>query len=493
MPITIDTASCPQLQQHDWVYLEAAVMAALDGQLDSLLVLFSRIDKWIEGERLRLQARYPHKKIAWRACMFTAIYCHPIAIDVSNVRELVQAGRAARLWRSGKDGYHRIAAILANHPALSPGQLYFLIEEFSSSQTTNAPSPPFLYGLAQQAWRLGIYHLRLVTAHMLIMEAHHVREEERVQLVKLAGGWLSEDSLLNSIVIDVLKAFGALHGEFTPQQASAEFKKVIEAPLSQGICEQAFELYGRLFDHPYDESYCEAFYELNAAMRTKLLARAAFTEATWSFSFSILVGELAKNPAAETIPALQRVALAPKQDTPSVQDSVSTFVSAVTALARLRAPLPEDPPVIDSIQMAWRHARHIVYSLHRPGITREDYTAESEPFWKMLHELHAIDVAMRIVHNRWQDDDDTASRLLDWSSSQLLSLCRDAIVSERKPFSSLERLRRYSDLSREHIEFALATIEAHGNRSDLPILTALLDNPIHGNSAIRAARAIESR
>jgi hypothetical protein len=327
---------------------------------------------------------------------------------------------------------------------------------------------------------------------MLEAQSDHVPTEQREQYVKLAQGWFSDDVMLNTVVFEVLEAFGASHGEFTAEQATAEFKAVIEAPLSQGICEQAFNLYGCLFDHPYEGRYCEAFYELDTAMQAKLLRRAVFTEETGRF-FSFLVRDLAKNPDVEAIPALQRVALVPTQDTPFIQESVSTFVSAVIALARLGAPLPEDPPDIDLIRTIWRHARHILYILHRPGITREEYEVESEPHWKVLYELHAIDVSMRIVHNRREDEDGKTSRFWEWSSLQLLPLCRDTIVSNREPLPCLEKLGHYNELREEHIEFALANIEAHGDRSDLPILIRLLDNPIHCNSAIKAARVIESR
>ena len=101
-PITIDMSSCPQLQQHDQIYIEAAVMVALDGQLDNLLALFSRIDNWIEGEHQRLRGRYPHKKIAWRAPMFTAIYCHPIDCYASVVQQLVQARKSRQIVAQGR-------------------------------------------------------------------------------------------------------------------------------------------------------------------------------------------------------------------------------------------------------------------------------------------------------------------------------------------------------------------------------------------------------
>jgi hypothetical protein len=279
----------------DWVYL-AAVMAALP-LLDNLLAMFGRIDKWIEGEHQRLRARYPDKKISWHEYMFAKTYCN--LTDVSGIQQLIRAAGTGR-WTRSKDSYDRVAALLANHAFLSPGQLYFLMEEFSAWCGRKEPSPPFLYGLAQQAWRLGIYDLRLATARMLLVQADQVPEEERIQFVELVKGCHSDDPMLNDQVFHVLKAFGAFAHDFTSEQASAEFNEVIEAPLSQSICERAFTLYYRHQFHPYDRAYRKAFFELTATRRAKLCARAVFAEATESCERS----QLAPSGAGSRVPRM---------------------------------------------------------------------------------------------------------------------------------------------------------------------------------------------
>jgi hypothetical protein len=210
-------------------------------------------------------------------------------------------------------------------------------------------------------------------------------------------------------------------------------------------------------------------------------------------SFSFLIGELAKNPTADTTPALQGVAVRPKQNTHSMQESVSTFVSAVTALARLKAPLPEGRH--DASEKTWHCARHILYALHSPGTTREAYTRETEDHWRRLYELHAVDVVMRIIHGRWWHDDETTARFCEWSNEQLLRLCRDTLINKPEPICFFESpyRNRYDELRSEHTQFSLSILGKYGDRSDLPILTGLIDDPIHGATAIKAARAIESR
>jgi hypothetical protein len=75
----------------------------------------------------------------------------------------------------------------------------------------------------------------------------------------------------------------------------------------------------------------------------------------------------------------------------------------------------------------------------------------------------------------------------------LLPLCRDTIRNNRAPVSSLKKLSQHADLRKEHIEFALEVIQAYGDRSDLLVLVPLLEDPLHCEIAIKAARAIESR
>ena len=211
--------------------------------------------------------------------------------------------------------------LLTGYQSLSPGQLYFLIENFHSAYTREVSPPSFLYDLADRAWKFGIYHLQLATTHMLTLHCYNLPEDERQRFITLAESWLTnENPVMNGCVIDVLKVLGALDDDFTPAQAAAEFEEILALPPSQEANERAFSIYCQMFDHPYDSAYGEAYSGMSEAQRRALLARAVHTEATDSMFYSFLLSEVGKRPTPELVPVLQRVALAPAIDTISIQN-----------------------------------------------------------------------------------------------------------------------------------------------------------------------------
>lgn len=235
-----------------------------------------------------------------------------------------------------------------------------------------------------------------------------------------------------------------------------------------------------------------------------LLARAVETKETNSLPFSCLVAEVARNPMIQMVSALQRVALVPKRDTNFIKQSVSTFVYAVIALARIGAPLPTGEPVDDAATKAWRLGGKILHIFHQRDITRGEYLLQTEDHWQLLLQLDGLDVAMRIIQDRW--DDEPASAFCEWSKHQLLRLSRAALtllledpvhgasaIKAHAPVSLFSKIHKWSALRSQHLQFALSMIDSYGDKSDLRLISVLLEDPVHGASAIKAARSIESR
>jgi hypothetical protein len=461
--LILDVSRAASFNQQDAPYLAAAMMIFPDARLiRAVLNAIRRIDEHIEVERLRLRACYPEKKIAWRARMFTAVYCMPFHPGPDELCTALQAARLSGFWRDAKETYHRMASLLSGYPSLTPGQLYFLIEGYAAYSREVLP-PTFLYDLAKRAWSFHIYHLQLTTTHMLTLHCHNLPENERQRFVGLAEGWLDNNNpVMNSCVIDVLKVLGALNDQFTPADAAAEFEDALARPASQEANEYAFSMYCRMFDHPYDAAYAQAFYELSESNREMLLARAVQTDDTDSMFFSFLLTEVAKRPTAEVVPALQRVAKLPNANTISVQDSVNTFVEAIAALAKLSAPLPFDVDGPDVLRNGWSSMRSILYLLHTPGISPGQYARTSDQHWAYLEDEHLIDCPMRIVRHRWRDHEETSLRFLEWSKERLVRMCRDTLTRPQHPRSWFASSYHETELLGEHVQFALTILEKYG-------------------------------
>ncbi len=248
-----------------------------------------------------------------------------------------------------------------------------------------------------------------------------------------------------------------------------------------------------MFDHPYDSAYAEAFYNLSESKRKALLARAIQTDNTDSMFFSFLLTEVVKQPTPELALALQRVASFPNANTMSIQESVSTFVTSIASLAKIPAPLPAEESQPDSLREGWRSMQNILYLLHTPGISRAEYAVRSDQYWKFLEDEHLIDYPMRIIRDRWRDQDETSARFVEWSKEQLLRMSRNALEIPQIPRSWFEKLHRESELFTEHVLFALSILEMYGDRRDLPLIASLVDNLHFGVAALKAARGIEGR
>jgi energy-coupling factor transporter ATP-binding protein EcfA2 len=493
--LSSDASQAAPFRPEDGPYLAAAMMIFPDGRMvRQVLDAIGRIDGHIERERSRLRAGYPDKKNAWRARMFTALYALPDNRDLDQFRLALQTARMGSLWRDAKDTFDRIASLLAGYETLTPGQLYFLIEGFHAAYTRDGPPPEFLYRLAERAFSFGIYHLRLATTHMLTMHCHGLSQSERERLIALAESWLDDSNpLMNSCVIDVLKVLGALDDQFSDQEATAEYERAVTQTDSQEANEWAFSLYGRMFDHPFGAAYARAFYDLPDATRQALLARAVKTTDTNSMFFSFLLSEIATNPTAAFVPALQQVAYYPNANTVSIQESMSTFVSSISSLAKIAAPLPPDKDERDAPHRGWQCIRHILYVLHTSGITQAEYQRRSEEHWRFLESERLIDHPMRIVSDRWRDRDETSARLLEWSKEYLLTMSREFLARAEPARSWFANPHDEKERFLQQTQFALSVLGMYGDRSDLPSVVALIDDDALGLPAMKAARGIESR
>jgi hypothetical protein len=240
------------------------------------------------------------------------------------------------------------------------------------------------------------------------------------------------------------------------------------------------------------------------------------------------------------------MALAPNRDTDCIQVSVSTFVYAVIALARIGAPLPQELKEGDAATRAWRCGGEILHILHRRDITRDQYLLLSGDRWQRLIELDGMDVPMRIINDSWQQSNEPPSMLRDWSSQQLLQLARATLfrnrelvslfreelrlsvknafwiadnsfgkltltirrwlrrllkdpvrgvraIKARAPVSLFNKIDNLERLRSQHIEFALSIIDSYSDKSDSELTGFLQEHPVHGANAIKAARSIESR
>ena len=69
----------------------------------------------------------------------------------------------------------------------------------------------------------------------------------------------------------------------------------------------------------------------------------------------------------------------------------------------------------------------------------------------------------------------------------------ESAIKAHAPVSLFSKIHNWGYLRSQHLQFALSMIDSYGDKSDLRLITFLLEHPVHGVSAIKAARSIESR
>jgi hypothetical protein len=490
-PLLAEATAAPVMRPGDRMLVAAAAAYYDDALLDHLLAMFASIDRHIEDERVRLIAAYPDTKMAWRGRMFNAYYHMTSASHIWSMQQLLQGRKIGRLGQDERAHYAQICARAKDVNQLSIGQLWFVVDELHTP--SGEPAPDFLYDLAERAWRTGLNVIRYPTSHMLVMNARHLSPEEQRRFAGLADSWLSDDDfMLNSSVMDVLKALDALEDQFSTELALQEYEEVLAAEPSGITHERAFTLYCHLMDHPFESFYCEAYFErLDDAQRAKIRSLAIQTETRDSMLFQFLLTEVARHPEPSMIPVLQEVATAPDPEAMSTQDAIIAFKEACRGLAGLGAPLAEFADT-DAPTARWHDAAHILWHFFRPDQTAEAYGAASAEAWDRIVSDCAIDVPMRLLRETYRGEPESDLQFAQWSRGPFLALSR-TVLAGKTPLASSLKTWPGETLGDRHKDFAIEILGLLGDRSDLAALIALTNDAEHGRRAISAARDIEAR
>ncbi|MBY5747440.1 NERD domain-containing protein [Rhizobium leguminosarum] len=494
--VMIHAGGSTTLSREDQSYLRFAVFAAQDGELfEAMLSMFATVDSTIERMVAALRRKHPDKRIGWRSAIFASVYVTPYNSELGELSKLLQNCRMAQIKAADDVSYKHVAAALTDFSQLGYGQLYFLIENCHPWRQQGEP-PYDVRSLTIHAWRSGIYHLRLATEMFVRTHAAHMSDEARTALGQEAETWLTDrDVILNSMVIEIMKALDTLGDGLTIADVRHERDLIIFGETHEYTNDLAYAFYSCIYDHPFDGLYAQAFNEMSQADRDKFLLFALHTSNSESMFFSFLIAEIAQNPFTEAAPRLQELSRLPRVPTHSVQDSVVCFTAAVKALAALRASVSSASEPKSAVEQTWHLAASILRVFYEPDISKEDYIQRTLGDWQNLTRLHpaSLDVVIRISRDRWSSQDADETRLLEWSARPILSICRQVLDSDDDPASLFPGGPFGVGARPEQIGFCLQVAGAYGDRSDLPRIVPLLNEPVHGSAALNAARRIESR
>ncbi|CAJ2784238.1 nuclease-related domain-containing protein [Burkholderia pseudomallei] len=473
-------------------YMAVVPHALSHGLLPDVMRAFRTVDRFIWDEAERLRARYPDIKVAFRRRAYNAIYGSPGSINVCAMHE-IQQGFGLLGCRSGSTALS--AALwekLSTPMQLYPGQL--LIVAGAANRVAPLPNhvPRNFATVVQELWDLGIQRLRLEVVDLVRRIGPHLDAEQEQELRNKLDSWLSDNDIFtNALVFDALQGIGGPETDLSVESAYDEFLAALRMTPSALASERAMHLYVCTFDHPCDALYYEAFYErLTDTERQEVLVRAA--GATYAdLTTSMVIAELARNPARAAVPCFQKFAQTPDLSGTWTQSAVETYLRSIAALADMRVDLvsvDEDT----SGTSTWHYAARLLHFLARHP--EEAAGARQAALWAQLESCgvaHAFDVVMRVETCTLFDGKDSRVSFLPSCGDGMRRLARAALGPGYRPETEFRQLARWRDLMTEHRVFALQVLGHVGRKTDLELVRLWTEDANLGKHAIAAARALE--
>ncbi|WP_080410954.1 nuclease-related domain-containing protein [Burkholderia ubonensis] len=474
-------------------YMAVVPHALSHGLLPDVMRAFGTVDRFIWDEAERLRARYPDIRVAFRRRAYNAIYGSPSSVNVRAMHE-IQQGFGLLGHRSGSMALSAaLWEMLSTPTELYPGQLLIIAGAVNRVAPLPERVPAHFATVVQALWDLGIQRLRLEVVELVRRVGPHLNVEQERELRITLDSWLSDNDIFtNALIFDALQGIGGPETDLSAESAYDEFLAALRMTPSALASERAMHLYVCTFDHPCDAFYCEAFHErLTDTERQEVLVRAS--DATYAdLTTSMVITELARNPAPAAVPCFQKFARTPDLSSTWTQSAVETYLRSIAALADMGVDLKS----VDgdaSGTSAWPYAARLLHFLAR--YPEEATGARQAALWAQLESCgvaRVFDVVMRVETSSLFDGKDSRMSFLPACGEGLRRLARAALIPGYRPETEFRQLAQWHDLMTEQRIFALQVLGHVGRKTDLELVRGWAEDASLGKHAIAAARALES-
>ncbi|ELX2272343.1 hypothetical protein BI322_10230 [Klebsiella oxytoca] len=302
---------------------------------------------------------------------------------------------------------------------------------------------------------------------------------------------------MNSMILDALKGLGGLDAEEENYRTVVlnEIERVFSEPSPQADTE-AWSIFSRQFDHPYDSIYWEEVHNLAGDQKRQFLFKALKGASTEYVSFvGILIRQLADFGDPAVSEAIEPWLRLPAKRSVMPQDAVEAFFAAHEAMGILSLPLPTAPasPVDVDVDETMRACGELAYWACRLS----DYELESSlqtlsaRTTLLAHSASASAGALWSSTSRMLSSDGARTHVAKSYPNTALVVCRDAL-SNRELQKTYEEHRFMDSLARI-ASFSIQVIGQFGDADDLQNLRGLCDDEGLGREALDAIKKIEDR
>lgn len=339
------------------------------------------------------------------------------------------------------------------------------------------------------------YHLQLATMDFCVY-LRDVDDAVKAKMIAALEDCMDKlGVLMNSMIFDALKGLGGLDaGEENYRTVVLE---EIESVLSESGPQadtEAWNVFSRQFDHPYDSIYWEEVDNLANDQKRQLLFKALKGASTEYVSFvGILIRQLTDFGDPAVSEAIEPWLRLPAKRSVMPQDAVEAFFAAHEAMGSLGLPLPAAPASPVDVDETMRACGELAYWACRLS----DSELESSPqtlgarTTLLAHSASASAGALWSSTSRMLSLDGTRTHVAKNYPNTALVVCRDALTN-RKSQKTYHEHGAMDDLARI-ASFSIQLIGTFGDADDLKNLRCLCDDEELGREALDAIRKIEDR
>ena len=448
-------------REHEGIEFDGETVAELNAWERALLAVLPELiweGKWLDEsfehvgtmdarlveEGGRLQAKgYSNPRVHDRLFERTYVRGGPTNPRISAVVQVVQSGVLGLVERRSP-ARPKLANIVGERglDGLSPGQIFLILHLCRWIE----PERGFIARAIRERWSSSPHHLRLE----LLTAARFAKPEsddDRRDLVDALNALPDQGMWLGSMVVDALKAHGALDEEEADHldRAREEVSRCL-AEAGERACSDALRLYTCQFDHPYSGAYWHVIHDLPKDEQRRLLSMAAEGAERGSRCVDMLLVELVAFADPELGDALRRWTEPPPRDSMHLWDTLRPFQVAHIGLARLAVELPAWDDEREPPELALAAYGVLLYWINRSDLERSDQDAACELALGIL-QSDASRVALDVIRSCELSGPGNVPGVSDlqlpvvWGvrdrfGDRLVGVCRQAL---RKPYEQASR------------------------------------------------------
>ncbi|EOF4703868.1 hypothetical protein B9L20_00340 [Serratia marcescens] len=460
---------------------------------DKIMAACRAMEERLVGASRDLYREARAKKVPFRHEIFGQAYVFNRKIALSQLVSFIHSGSLSFRHSPGRDFGDALKR--AWNEATTHSEFYVLL---GITRLTKQASwaAPYVLNLLERLKSLP-YHLQLATMDFCV----HLRDvDDGVKEKMIAALEDSIDKLgvfMNSMILDALKGLGGLDAEEENYRTVVlnEIERVFSEPSPQADTE-AWSIFSRQFDHPYDSIYWEEVHNLAGDQKRQFLFKALKGASTEYVSFvGILIRQLADFGDPAVSEAIEPWLRLPAKRSVMPQDAVEAFFAAHEAMGILSLPLPTAPasPVDVDVDETMRACGELAYWACRLS----DYELESSlqtlsaRTTLLAHSASASAGALWSSTSRMLSSDGARTHVAKSYPNTALVVCRDAL-SNRELQKTYEEHRFMDSLARI-ASFSIQVIGQFGDADDLQNLRGLCDDEGLGREALDAIKKIEDR